>query len=181
MIVGKRVQLRAIEFEDLRLLAEWRNDQEIYQYFFEHEPLSLVSQKRWFEIFLKNANEKFWIIETIEHREPIGTVAFLHIDWRNQKSELGRFLISPNNLRSSGYGSEVLQLVIRYAFEHMNLSRLYVQLFLDNVHALNFYKKHGFKKEGVLRQHIFNNGRYKNVATMALLREDYFIEQLERN
>ena len=104
MIVGKRIQLRAIEHEDLPLMVKWRNDPEVYQYFYEHEPLSLVMQKAWFEKFLQEPDERLWVVETIETHEAIGTVGLVRIDWRNHKAEWGRLLIYPDEYRHGGYG-----------------------------------------------------------------------------
>ena len=90
MIVGKRIHLRAIEYEDLPLIVEWRNDPEIYSYFFEQEPTSLIMQTRWFEKHLSQQNEKLWIIEDTVTHSPIGTVGLVDIDWRSLETLSGR-------------------------------------------------------------------------------------------
>lgn len=173
MIVGKRLQLRAIEMEDLSLLIEWRNDPEIYKNLYEQEPLSLVMERSWFESFLQRNDEKFWIIENILDREPIGTVGLVHIDWRNRKSEWSRFLIYPPKYKRGGYDSETESLILRYVFEHMNLNRLYVEVFSRNLNVINLHKKFGFKKEGLFKKHIFKDGQYIDIVIMALLKDDY--------
>lgn len=179
MIVGKRIQLRAIEGEDLSLMVKWRNDPEIYQHFYEHEPLSLVVQERWFENFLQKDDEKLWIIEAIEDPEPIGTVGLVHIDWRSRKTEWGRFLIYPEKYRHGGYGSEVESLILRYVFDHMNLNRLYCELFARNENVIALHEKFGFKEEGRFRKHVFKDGQYQDVVYLALLREEYLTESQE--
>jgi UDP-4-amino-4,6-dideoxy-N-acetyl-beta-L-altrosamine N-acetyltransferase len=173
MIVGKRVRLRGIELEDLPLMVTWRNDPGVYRYFFEHEPLSLVSQRRWFENLIQKTDERFWIIETVEPSLAIGYVALVHIDWRNRKAEFGRLLIFPENYRREGYGAEAESLVLRYAFDHMNLNRLQQEVFAENERMIHLQKKLGFKEEGVFRQYIFKNGDYRDVVYLALLREEY--------
>lgn len=179
MIVGKRIRLRAIELEDLPLMVRWRNDPEIYQHFCEQEPLSLVMQQRWFETFLQRTDEKLWIVETIEDSEPIGTVGLVHIDWRNRKAEWGRLLIYPEKYRHGGCGSEIESLILRYVFDHMNLNRLYCEVFADNEKVVTLHKRFGFKEEGRFRQHIFKNGQYRDVVYLALLREEYLSESQE--
>jgi UDP-4-amino-4,6-dideoxy-N-acetyl-beta-L-altrosamine N-acetyltransferase len=173
MIVGKRIQLRAIEYEDLPLLVKWRNDPEVYQYFFEHEPLSLAMQRGWFEKFLTHSDERFWIVETKDTLEAIGTVGLVHLDWRNRKGEWGRLLIYPSKYRHGGYGAEIESLILRYFFDHLNMNRLEGEVFLENESVWKMHQKFGFKQEGLFRQYIFQDGKYKDVVYIAMLREEY--------
>jgi UDP-4-amino-4,6-dideoxy-N-acetyl-beta-L-altrosamine N-acetyltransferase len=179
MIIGKRIQLRAIEYEDLPLMVKWRNDPEVYQYFYEQEPLSLVVQKAWFEKFLQKPDERLWIVETIETKEAIGTVGLVHIDWRNRKAEWGRLLIYPDKYRHGGYGSEIESLILRYFFDHMNMNRLQCELFAENENVIALHKKFGFKQEGLFRQYIFKEGRYRDVVYLAMLREEYLSDETQ--
>jgi diamine N-acetyltransferase len=189
VIVGKRVQLRAVEYEDLPLLVKWRNDPEIYQYFYEQEPLSLAMQKAWFEKLLQKPDERLWMIETRESAglegkdEPrgtaIGTVGLVHMDWRSRKAEWGRFLIYPDAYRHGGYGSEVESLILRYIFDHMNMNRLQCEVFADNEHVIAMHQKFGFQQEGLFREYVFKEGRYRSVAYLALLRQDYLSDAVQ--
>jgi UDP-4-amino-4,6-dideoxy-N-acetyl-beta-L-altrosamine N-acetyltransferase len=173
VIVGKRVQLRAIEYDDLPLLVKWRNDPDIYQYFYEQEPLSLAMQRAWFEKLLQRSDERLWLIEARETGEAIGTVGLVHIDWRNRKAEWGRFLIYPDEYRHGGYGSEVESLILRYFFDHMNMNRLQCEVFADNENVVALHTKFGFRQEGLFQEYVYKNGQYCSVAYLALLRSDY--------
>lgn len=173
MIVGKRIRLRAIEYKDISLMVQWRNDPAVYEHFYEQEPLSLVMQRRWFEKFLEKRDEKLWIIEAIETGEAIGTVGLVHIDWRSRKLEWGRLLIYPEEYRHGGYGSEVESLVLRYVFDHLNMNRLYCEVFARNPNVIALHKKFGFIQEGMFKQHIFKDGVYQDVIYLAMLREGY--------
>ena len=179
MIVGKRVQLRAVDYEDLPLLVKWRNDPEIYQYFYEQEPLSLAMQRAWFEKLLQRPDERLWIIQARETGEAIGTVGLVHIDWRSRKAEWGRFLIYPDEYRHGGYGSEVESLILRYFFDHMNMNRLQCEVFAENEHVVALHKKFGFQQEGLLREYVFKGGRYRSVACLALLRQEYLSDAVQ--
>jgi UDP-4-amino-4,6-dideoxy-N-acetyl-beta-L-altrosamine N-acetyltransferase len=179
VIVGKRVQLRAIEYEDLPLLVKWRNDPKIYRHFYEQEPLSIVMQRAWFEALLSNPDERLWMIEARETKTAIGTVGLVHIDWRNRKAEWGRFLIYPEEYRHGGYGSEVESLVLRYVFDHMNLNRLQCEVFADNEAVVALHQKFGFQQEGLFREYVFKNGRYRSVVYLALLRHEYLSAEVQ--
>jgi len=172
MITGKHVRLRAIEENDLLTLTNWRNDPEVYRQFFEYEPLSLVMERKWFDEFLKRREEKFWIAETIKESKPVGTIGLVNIHWRNRRAEMGRVLVCPE-CRGNGYGKEMSELLLEYAFDHMNLNRIYLEVFADNTRAVSLYKSLGFLEEGLLREHVFADGRYCDVSILGILREEY--------
>ena len=173
MIVGERIRLRAIERADLPRLVEWRNNPEIYVHFFEHEPLSLAMQERWFETFLNRDDEKFWIACLHEQEEPLGTAALTRIDMRSRKAELGRVMIQPGEQRRQGYCREMCELVLGYAFAHLNLNRVSLEVFDDNTAAIGLYRSLGFAEEGRFRQHVFAAGRYRDVLAFSLLRAEW--------
>lgn len=173
MITGPRVRLRAIEQDDIPVLVKWRNDPDVYLHFFEHEPLSEMMQRRWVERLIDKGDEKMWLVETVAAAELIGTIGLVHTDWRNRKAEWGRFLIYPSDYRRKGYGAEALALLLQYVFDHMNLNRLYCEVFADNGPAIALYRKFEFREEGTFRQHIFRCGHYRDVLCMSLLKSEY--------
>jgi diamine N-acetyltransferase len=178
MIIGKKVLIRAIETDDLPLLVTWRNSPDVYRFFYEYEPLSLITQKAWFDKLVQKNDEKFWLVETLQDKQPIGTVGLIHIDWRNRKAELARVLIIEEH-RQHGQGSEVICLLLRYFFDHMNMNRLYCDTFSTNQYAVAFYEKLGFKHEGTFRQHVFKDGQYRDLTYLAMLREDYLSDETQ--
>jgi len=173
MIVGEKVRLRAIEEEDLALLQKWRNDPETYRNFFEHEPLSMAMQKRWFERYLCSANERMWIIEPVGQGQPVGTIGYAAMDRRNRRCEVGRILIYPRESRGQGFAAEAQRLVCGYLFNHCNMNKLYCEIFVDNTESVQLYKRLGFKQEGLLRNHVFRNGLYEDVIVMALMYSEF--------
>jgi UDP-4-amino-4,6-dideoxy-N-acetyl-beta-L-altrosamine N-acetyltransferase len=176
MLVGKRIKLRAIEEEDIPKMVEWRNSPDVYEFFYEYEPLSKIKQKMWLEKHFADPTEKLFIISTLDG-EAIGTVGFVHIDHRNRKAEWGRFLIGEEKYSKGGYGAEVEFLILEYAFEHLNLNKLYCEVLTNNPTVISLHKKFGFKEEGVFRQHIYKGSEYVDAVVMSLLREEYFAQK----
>jgi RimJ/RimL family protein N-acetyltransferase len=70
-----------------------------------------------------------------------------------------------------GYGTETTVLMVRYAFETLNLNRVWLHVFEYNQRGLRTYDKIGFKREGVLRQDHYQNGRYWDTITIILRQE----------
>jgi UDP-4-amino-4,6-dideoxy-N-acetyl-beta-L-altrosamine N-acetyltransferase len=174
MMVGERVRLRAIEAEDLPLMARWRNDPQVYRCFFEHEPISMEMQRRWYQRLLERGDEeKCWIAELIDGGGVIGMVGLSRIDGRNRSAELGRVLVAPGEHRGKGLGKEICRLAIEYAFGHLNLHRLYLYVFAENEAAIRTYRGLGFVEEGRMREHVFAEGGYRDVVVMGVMAGEF--------
>jgi RimJ/RimL family protein N-acetyltransferase len=76
-------------------------------------------------------------------------------------------------LWGNGLGSDALRVVIRLAFDKMNLNRVWLTVLVDNPRAVRCYEKCGLVREGLLRQESFVDGKYRDVLMMAILRQDY--------
>jgi hypothetical protein len=61
---------------------------------------------------------------------------------------------------NKGYGTEVTRLLTRYAFETLNLNRVWLRVYEFNRYAIRAYEKAGYRREGVLRQDHFSDGPY---------------------
>jgi RimJ/RimL family protein N-acetyltransferase len=72
-----------------------------------------------------------------------------------------------------GYGTETIRLMLRYAFETLELHRVDLRVAEYNVRAIRCYEKCGFRREGVLRDSFFVDGRRHNDVLMAILREEW--------
>lgn len=173
MLKGKRISLRAIEENDLSLIAKWRSEPDVYEYFYEYLPISLSQQKDWY-LHQKNNKTEINFVVSLNTGEVIGTVSIVHIDYRNRKAEWGRLIIGAEEHKSAGYGREVEMLILQYCFEHLNLNKLYCEVLSTNMKVVNMHKKFGFKEEGVLKRHIFKYGKYIDVICMAMFSDEYF-------
>lgn len=174
MIVGRRVRLRPVEERDLPLLAQWRNAPENRRFFFTRYLVNPGGQKQWYQALLNDRARVMLMIETLDGKV-VGVGGLDHIDRRNQEAEAGQFMLDPAE-RGSGYAEEAAELFIRYAFEELNLNRLYGFIFdFNRVRVLaEFF---GFKEEAVLRQAVYSGGRWHDKILVGLLREEWEAEQ----
>lgn len=174
MLSSKRIKLRAIFESDLSLMAEWRSDPAVYEYFYEYLPISHRQQKNWYEKQLGDSSELNFIVARVSDNSPIGTVSIYHIDRRNRKAEWGRLIIGDPEMRSGGFGAEIETLVLQYCFEHLNLHKLYCEVLLENTNVVSLHKRFGFVEDGILREHAFKGGKYVDVVALSMLETEYF-------
>ncbi len=72
--------------------------------------------------------------------------------------------------QGKGVGSALMQAAIDLADNWLNLTRLELEVFSDNVPAVKLYQKFGFEVEGTLKRYAVRDGHYTDVYAMARLR-----------
>lgn len=73
--------------------------------------------------------------------------------------------------QGKGVGSALLQAAVDLADQWLNLSRLELEVFVDNAPAIHLYQKYGFVVEGTAVDFAFRAGQYVNIFRMARLRQ----------
>ncbi|MCC6644967.1 MAG: GNAT family N-acetyltransferase [Polyangiaceae bacterium] len=84
-----------------------------------------------------------------------------------------RILIGERAAWNKGLGTEACQLMTAYAFELLNMNRVWLGVNADNEGARRSYVKSGFVEEGRLREEVYRNGAYHDVVRMSVLRREY--------
>jgi RimJ/RimL family protein N-acetyltransferase len=79
-----------------------------------------------------------------------------------------------------GYGTEAMQLVIDYAFNTLNLNRVYSTTIIDNKGAIKSSEKVGMEREGLFKQFRFINGKFTDVVQYAITRDRYMRKTKKR-
>jgi len=173
MIEGALIRLRALEPSDAERAHQWINDREVTQHLMTRYPWSLIAERQFLEeAARKNSFE--------EARFAIDTKDGIHIGMcglhrgrpEDRNSELG-IMIGDKSFWSSGYGTDAMLTLLRFAFEQMNLHKVALGVFDFNERALAVYRKCGFVEEGRFREDYFQDGRYWDVIRMSLLRREW--------
>ena len=112
-----------------------------------------------------------WGIIEKETGRLVGTIGFMDYSEDNASVEVGYSL--SRSLWNGGYMTEALRCVIRHTFENMDINRIEAQHELENPSSGRVMEKCGMRKEGVLRQRLYNKGRYVDVALYAIVKSDY--------
>jgi diamine N-acetyltransferase len=170
MIQGERIQLRAIEREDLPNYVKWFNDPAVLTFFGRVEPLGLAEEEQWYEHQLQDKSTFNFAVEL--EGQHVGGAGFSRIDGRNARAEVGLFIGIPE-LWDQGLGRDVLQTLLRFGFEQLNLHRIGLQVFAGNERAIHLYETVGFQHEGRWRQAEYRHGRYHDMLWMSVLRHEW--------
>ncbi|CAG0978492.1 partial diamine N-acetyltransferase, partial [Anaerolineae bacterium] len=102
----------------------------------------------------------------------IGFIRVFDIMWTHGSGRLQLGIGDPAD-RCHGYGREALNLVLRYAFDELNLHRLSANTFEYNAMALRFLERAGFTVEVRRRQAVNRDGRRWDAMVLGLLRIEW--------
>lgn len=147
---AREVLLRPFTEEDLSCMVKWNNDDEVEQYVHSCLPKSLPECRVWYQENRKEWNYRIYAIEEAGGKI-IGDLELDHISWKSREAEL-RIRIGEKDYWNKGYGSTAINLVLRHAFEELDLNRVYLRVYASNIRAIRCYLKNGFRKEASLRR-----------------------------
>jgi RimJ/RimL family protein N-acetyltransferase len=99
-----------------------------------------------------------------------GQLYLHHIDWDNERAELGIWLAP--QVRGRGLAAAALRLASEWLMRTGNLVRLQVTTSPDNAPMLRAARAAGFSHEGVLRDHVRSGDGRADAVVMSLLRTD---------
>ena len=162
-ITGKNITIRALDFEnDLDHMRHWLTDK--YGRHFALSYTDPIMPK--VEDLLSNAKNHFGVV-TLKSGIPIGTMAFLNHDQTNCKAEL-RKLIGDPAMRGHGFGKEAALLWLSYGVSMLGLKKIVLSTLDTNTRNIRLNESLGFKVEGILRNEVLLDGRYRDVLRMGL-------------
>lgn len=102
----------------------------------------------------------------------IGEVSLLEISEVNNSGGM-RIMLHDLEIANQGYGTEAMELFLRYVFEEIGLNRLELEVLAYNARAKRVYEKVGFVQEGIAREAVFYQGHYVDEIHMSMLQKDY--------
>lgn len=171
-LVGKRVALRPLEEGDLERCVRWMNDPEVRTFLGNQHPRNLRAQReRWLKMY-DSQTEMILAITLRRGGRHIGICGLHRIDSINRNTELG-ITIGEKAAWGRGYGEDVLNCLLRHAFETLNLHRVFLRCDAFNARGIACYKKCGFREEGRSREDAFREGRYHDTLIMGILRSEW--------
>lgn len=167
------VVLRAIEERDCDFLFDMINAPEIEsQIVGWHFPISYSAHKHWMENYKNSLNSIKLMIE-LENSKTIGMIMLENIDWKNRTAEIACKTKALLEDRMRGDTIDAVKGMLKYAFEELGLNCIEGIILEDNWLSRNLCKKIGFIEEGILRKRVYKGGKFRNLVSVSLLKEEF--------
>jgi len=174
LFVGKKVRLACLTKEDAPVMADWTQDAGFLR--LQDTGIAAMETPEEVAAFVDRQNESHdsyaFAIRRISDSVLLGTIGLYDIEWANRTAWVGVGIGERENW-GKGYGSEAMDLVIRYAFDELNLHRLQLTVIDYNPRALKMYEKLGFVREGAYREFIERDGMRHDLILYGLLRPEW--------
>ncbi|MCS6802858.1 MAG: GNAT family protein [Chloroflexota bacterium] len=171
---GERIYLRPLEVTDATAeYVRWLNDPEVTRYLEAGKyPATRESVRDYIRSFQGSRTSlAFAIIDRATGRH-IGNVTLNHIDPIHRTADTG-IMIGCKEFWGRGIAYEAWSLLIRYAFDRLNLRKIVAGAVVENRASIRTLEKLGFRIEGTFREEKWVDGRYVDTVRLGLFREEF--------
>ena len=174
MLIGKKVTLRPLKIEDVKYTLELRYDVEANKALIAYPfPVNIENEKQWIENLYPTGEREniYFAIEQNSSKDFVGYLSLRNINYINRNGDFGIILLK--RFRGKGYSGEAMKLFFSYIFDQINLRKIQLEVLKENDKAIKIYESLGFNEEGILKEHIYQDGKYKDLVLMSLFLEGF--------
>ena len=176
---AQNIRFGPIDIEkDAEIESKWTHDSDFMRMMevAPARPMSAALMKKQYEKLEKQMEEDknlfYFTIRAREDDHLIGRASIQWIDWANGNGFL-RMGIGAAEDRRKGYGTQALQMLLRFAFAELNLYRVSAIVPEYNAAAIALMKKFGFLHEVSRRKSLERDSRRWDLYVFGLLRDEW--------
>jgi len=164
------VRVRPWRDDDLWARVEAWRDPDLMRFMLQAapDPITLEAARAWLEARERRrlAGEAlFLVIAEPGNDRAVGAIWLWNVDAAEGRGEVGYWLLRP--ARGRGYATRAVELLCRYAFEQLGLSRLELLAMPDNALSIRVAERTGFCPQGVFRAYRQAGSRRVELAVFA--------------
>lgn len=177
ILKGKFVRLSAFDPEEMsKAFPRWNRNSEYLRLLnmWSRPMQSSKAAAKWMEEESSelSVSSYYFSIRTLADDTLIGELSLDVVDWSGRDAFVGLGIGEPEYW-SKGFGTDVMNILLQYAFMELNLKRVSLGVFEYNPRAIRSYEKAGFRHEGRLRKSLHREGRRWDNLYMGILREEW--------
>lgn len=170
-IRGTNIILREQRTEDAKYFAHWFSNPDVMFKCGFTVPTDEEAEKKYITDNYKSEDSIWYTITDLEGNIA-GETGLLRMWPQWHCTDLSIILPDPET-QHKGYGSEAIRIMLDMAFKKYDMNRVAIGLVGLNTNALSFYRKIGFKQEGIQEQGYYYNGEYSDFIMMRILRQEW--------
>ena len=175
LLQDARVLLRPFRPEDIAELATIAMDEEIWRYM-----VTCISNAQELEAWVQTVTEGYrqgsrytFMIEDKATGQLAGSTSYGNISEPDKRLEIGWTWLS-REYRGSGLNRHCKFLLLRYAFEELQIERVELKGDALNTRSRRAMLKIGATEEGILRSHtLMHDGRRRDTVYYSILRTEW--------
>ena len=173
VLKGNKISLYTLTKEDIKIIWEYFGDFELRRFMnLRFRPIYYEKEEEWYNNIVKS--DKDFVFEIVENSSKnfAGLIGLHRIDWYSRYGEIGYWLWK--EYWNKGYATEAVKLMLKFAFEYLNLNKVWARVMELNKASQRVLEKNGFKLVGRFRKHEYiPEIGYVNVLLYDILKEEY--------
>ncbi|MEO7838482.1 MAG: GNAT family protein [Anaerolineales bacterium] len=176
---GRDIRFGPIDYEkDPGIESKWTHDSDFMRMYEINpaRPMSAAIIKKQYEKLEKQVEEDKnlyqFMIRAKEDDRLMGKAVIQWVEWTNGNAWVHLGIGSAQDQRK-GYGSQALNMLVRFAFAELNLFRLSARIPEYNEAAISLFSKFGFVEEIRRRQALDRDGRRWDLIVFGLLNSEW--------
>lgn len=169
-----RLLLRRMKVSDSADMYDYAKRPEVTRYLLWHPHPDVTYTRRYLEYLAgryRIGAHYEWAIIHKESGRMIGTCGFARVDPPHNAAELG-YVLNPD-FHGKGLMTEACERVLQFGFQVLGLHRIEARYMPGNDPSRRVMDRLGMLYEGVRRESMLVKGSYRDVATCAILVNDY--------
>ncbi len=174
VLMGRRVLLREPRDDDAVPVYEFVRDREVTR-FLAIDPPGSPNDTRYFiakcrEYRLQD-REYVFVIADVGSDEPMGVTGLRHLEMPMRTAQVGTWVA--RRYWGRGVNAEAKHLLLDFAFGLLGLHRVEARIAVDNHRSRRAFERLGGRREGLLRESFFKDGRYHDQELYAILAPEW--------
>lgn len=165
---GQNVKLESLRENDSEILFDWINDRDLVILNAPYSPVGEHAHQEWFKSVQVSTDSVIFSIRKCMDDAIIGSCQLGQIRNVHRTAQL-QIRIGLAQERGRGFGTEAVKLLVAFGFRDLNLHRIGLTVFAENVAARKAYVNAGFVEEGCMRKAVWIDGEYRDLIVMGIL------------
>ncbi|RXJ86231.1 GNAT family N-acetyltransferase [Arcobacter sp. CECT 8985] len=169
---SSRIYLRPLCLEDAKSnYVNWLNDEQICKFNAHHRFVNTIEKTQDY-ILNVNASNNCLVLAICSKEDDthIGNVSIQNINYIDSNAEFA-IIMGEKDYHGKGFAFDAASLVIKHAFNSLNLHRIYCGTSSENISMQKLALKLGMQEEGTLKQAIFKDGKYVDIKLYGIINQ----------
>lgn len=170
----ERLQLIELNKSHISTLFKQFSREDVTRYYGMDPFVEVEQAEKMIQSFATNLERKQsirWGLQVKETEELVGTIGLNNLKLWSKKCEVG-YDLHPDYW-GKGYIKEALDKVLEHCFETLELSRVGAVTFPENEASWKLLFNSGFKKEGLLRNYLYQGEKNHDAFVFSITKADW--------
>ena len=131
------------------MVLGWRNHENIKKWMYAYDEISIDAHLGFIDELQFSKSRQYMVVK--KDNKYVGVIDFTKIDGTNKECYFGLYANPFEKI--SGIGRVLEEVCLKYILDLLNLNKIKLEVFSENVRALNLYKKYNFRRVGMKNVH----------------------------